>query len=257
MLIDCHVHLPSPEVSKGHSAEGNFQNVAEAADCLKKCGIDGIIFNMWRGVYADSGEDVEIANEQALRLFEADPGFHYPGLVIHPRFPDVSEKWLERFWRRGLMWVGELVDYRCRVDFGRPEWMRLLEKCRKNGQIVQLHGGLGVMEVARARPDLKIVCSHIFPELLQDLAAFPNLWLDLSGSESGPRIGRMEMALKYFGPDRLLWGTDFQVFDPEVFIVRAKNAFPDPDLQAKVFSGNLLRLLASAGSAPAFQKSAG
>jgi predicted TIM-barrel fold metal-dependent hydrolase len=254
MLIDAHVHLPSPDVSKGHEAEGNFTSVFEAVAFLKKCGVTGVVFNMWRGAFSDSEEDVDRANAEALGLHDDDPGFFYPGAVIDPRFPVASGKWLERFRRRGLMWVGEVVPYWMGKEFGDPEWLRLFDICRRNGQIAQLHGSKGVLDVAREMPDLKIVSAHIIPELLDDLAACPNVWLDLSGKEGGQRLGRMETALKSFGPDRLLWGTDFQVFDPASFHVRALNAFSDPEIREKIFSGNLLRLLAEAGSTPAFQK---
>jgi predicted TIM-barrel fold metal-dependent hydrolase len=256
MIIDSHVHLPSPEVTKSHPCEGIFTTVADAVVCLKKCGVNGIVFNMWRGVFTDSEEDVNRANEQALALYDEDPAFFYPGAVIDPRFPAVSEKWLERFRERGLMWVGEVVPYRIHIEFGEREWMRLFEICRRNGQIVQLHGSRGVLDVARAMPDLKIVSAHIFPEfpkLLKELVPFPNIWLDLSGIGSGERLGYMEAALEHFGPDRLLWGTDFQVFDPAVFILRARNAFPDTETREKIFSGNVLTLLASAGGVVPFQ----
>lgn len=257
MIIDSHVHLPSPEVAKGHPCEGIFPTVAAAIACLKRCGVTGIVFNMWRGVFTDSEEDVNLANEQALALYDEDPGFFYPGAVIDPRFPGASERWLEHFRGRGLRWVGELVPYRMQIEFGRPEWMRLFDICRRNGQIVQLHGSKGVLDVARAMPDLKIVSAHVFPDfpkLLASLAAFPNVWLDLSGVGSGERLGYMETALAHFGPGRLLWGTDFQVFDPAVFILRARNAFPDTMTREKIFSGNVLRLLASAGGVTAFRK---
>ncbi|AHF91334.1 metal-dependent hydrolase [Opitutaceae bacterium TAV5] len=253
MIIDSHVHLPSPEVSKGHECEKIFRSVDEAVALLKTCGVTGIIFNMWRGVFTDSEEDVNLANEQALALYDEDPAFFYPGAVIDPRFPAASEKWLARFRERGLMWVGEVVPYRMRTEFDQPEWMRLFDLCRRNGQILHLHGSRGVMGVARAMPDLKIVSAHVFPELLEALAALPNVWLDLSGKETGERLGRMEKALHHFGSDRLLWGTDFQVFDPAVFITRARNAF-DEETREKIFSGNVLRLLASAGGVAPFRR---
>jgi predicted TIM-barrel fold metal-dependent hydrolase len=222
-------------------------------DFLKECGVTGIVFNMWQGVYADSEEDLDQANQEALALYEEDPGFFYPGAVIHPLFPAASERWLAAFRERDLRWVGELVPYRNGIDFGQPGWRRLLEICRENGQIVQLHGCPSVVEAARALPDLKIVSAHIFPELLADLEALPNVWLDLGGAEGGQRLGRMELALAHFGPDRLLWGTDFLVFDPAAFHVRALHAFPSVADRAKIFATNVLDLLASAGGVPAFQ----
>lgn len=248
MLIDSHVHLPSPEVHKGHQAEGFFKNVADSVAYLKKCNVTGIIFNMWRGIFADTEEDLDVTNRQVLEIYEQNHGYFYPGAVIHPRFPETSRKWLEHFNSQGLKWVGELLPYHCGIEFDKPEWMQLFEICDRNGQIVQLHGSKGVVEVARQFPNLKIVSCHVFPELLKDLAAQPNIMLDMSGTDSGQRLGKMELALAHFGPDRLIWGSDFQAHDPASFYSRAINAFPDEATREKVFSKNVLRLLKYAGA---------
>ena len=101
-------------------------------------------------------------------------------------------------------------------------------------------------------PELNIVCAHITAEWLAPLAALPNVRLDLSGANGGLRLGSMESALAAFGPERLLWATDYTAFDPACFVIRLERAVPDPVMRRKIGSGNLLRLLASAGSVPAF-----
>ena len=180
------------------------------------------------------------------------PEYLYPGVVIHPRAVKTSLAWLDRFRERGLVWVGELVPYRCGIDFDRPEWTPLFERCRDNGQIVQLHNSAGVVALAERMSELNIVCAHITAEWLAPLAALPNVRLDLSGANGGLRLGSMESALAAFGPERLLWATDYTAFDPACFVTRLERAVPDPAMRRKIGSGNLLRLLASAGSVPAF-----
>lgn len=118
--------------------------------------------------------------------------------------------------------------------------------------IVQLHHSEGVIALAGRMPGLKIVCAHINPDWLDALAAHPDVRLDLSGVDGGLRPGMMEAALAAFGPDRLLWATDYTAFDPACFVIRAQRAFPDPEVRRKIFSENLLALLRSAGSVPAF-----
>ena len=106
MIIDSHVHLPSPGWS-GHSSF--LKTVAEAIAYLRKAGIQGVVFNTWQGVFAKTERDLDAGNRDALRLAKRYAGFLHPSLVIHPDFPKASEAWLRRFHDLGLGWVGELV----------------------------------------------------------------------------------------------------------------------------------------------------
>ena len=131
--------------------------------------------------------------------------------------------------------------------------MKLFEVCRDFGMIVQLHASPSVIRLAKRLPDLKIVNSHIDEKLLPELAECSNVMLDISGFAAGLRLNAMESARRKFGPDRLLFGTDFTVYEPEAFLLRSRNAFPDPEEREKLYSKNLLALLASAGAANPFQ----
>ena len=252
MPIDAHVHLPYPRDFGRHCSEALFRDVSEAVKLARGAGVTGMVFTTWLGVFCDTAEEVDAANRDALELYGTMPEYLYPGVVIHPRAVKTSLAWLDRFRERGLVWVGELVPYRCGIDFDRPEWTPLFERCRDNGQIVQLHNSAGVVALAERMPELNIVCAHITAEWLAPLAALPNVRLDLSGANGGLRLGSMESALAAFGPERLLWATDYTAFDPACFVTRLERAVPDPVMRRKIGSGNLLRLLASAGSVPAF-----
>lgn len=98
-------------------------------------GVTGMVFTTWLGVFCDTAEEVDAANRDALELYGTMPEYLYPGAVIHPRAVETSLAWLDRFRERGLVWVGELVPYRCGIDFDRPEWTPLFERCRDNGRL--------------------------------------------------------------------------------------------------------------------------
>ncbi len=233
-------------------SEPVFRDVYEAIAFARSAGVSGMVFNTWLGVFADTPEELEAANRDALALYDEMPEYLYPGAVIDPRMSELSLEWLRRFHRRGLRWVGELVPYRSKIDFDHPDWKRLFARCEEYGMIVQLHNSEGVIALAGQMPGLKIVCSHLTPEWLDALASHPNVFLDLSGVNGGLRPGLMERALTAFGAERLLWATDYTAFDPACFVARAERAFPDREVRRRIFSGNLRELLSAAGGIPMF-----
>lgn len=256
MIIDSHVHLPSANRAKENDGAfvSYFPDRRSAVDYAKQAGIGGMVFTTWEGVWCDTEAELENANREALEIYQTDRRYFYPGASIHPAFPETSGKWLGTFREQGLVWVGELVHYRPnRGDYDSPQWLELFKQCRDYGMIVQLHASPGVIRLAKLLPELKIVNSHIDLSLLPGLAECPNVMLDVSGFAGGIRFNSMEFALKEFGPDRLLFGTDFTVYEPEAFLLRARHVFRDPEELEKLYSENLRTLLASAGETTAFQ----
>lgn len=247
MIIDSHTHMPSPEWGKH---ECFFKSVASAVGYLRKAGVDRAVFNTWQGVLAETADDLNTANAQALELYRKYPDFLYPGAVIHPLFPEESRNWLNRFRDAGLMWVGELVHYKCGLEFAEPPWLKLFEYCASSGHVIQLHNSEKIIDVAAEFPDMPIVCSHINIPLLDSLAQKENIRLDISGGCGGLAVGAIEAALKAFGIERLLFGTDFTNYEPEVFIGRVKSAVPNNKDKEKIYSQNIIKLLAQAGSLP-------
>lgn len=255
MILDAHVHLPSSNHAKEkeESFLSYFPDRASAVAYLRRTGIGGVVFTTWEGVWSDTEEELENANAEALEIYESDRGFFYPGASIHPAYPKTSEKWLSLFREKGLVWVGELVHYRAgQGDYDNAEWIRLFELCCEYGMIVQLHFSPSVIRLAKRLPSLRIVNSHIDVPHLRALAECPNVLLDVSGFAGGLRFNAMESARIAFGPDRILFGTDFTVYEPEAFLLRSRHAFPDPEEQKKLYSGNLLSLLKSAGAGRVF-----
>ena len=251
LKLDAHIHLQNRQWHR-HTPE--CRNVDETISELKRMGINGAVFTTWRGVLGESENDIEIANEEALEAWEQRKDFLYPGLIMHPAFTEASLKWLHRFSDLGLVWAGEWVsNYYGKNDFDSPEFAPLFKACAENGMIVQLHNSPGVPVVARRYPDLTVIASHLTDPFLTEEADLPNVYVDISGFCGGLSYRILPRVRALFGAERILFGTDFDGYDPEPFIMRVKRDFSS-DEQKKVFSGNLLRLLKQHSAEVAFQK---
>jgi predicted TIM-barrel fold metal-dependent hydrolase len=247
MVIDSHTHMPSPEWGKH---ECSYCSVKATVEHLQQAGIDRAIFNTWQGVFAETEDDINIANAEALKLHKEFGGFLYPGTVIHPAFPETSKEWLDQFRNEGLLWVGELVQYKCGMEFNEVSWLKLFEYCAGRGHLVQLHNSKSIVDVAAKFPEMQIVCAHINLPLLDALAQKENIWQDISGRCGGFTEGALETTVKIFGADRLLFGTDFTGYEPQAFIDRVNSAIKSVEDKEKIYSENIIKLLAKAGSLP-------
>jgi predicted TIM-barrel fold metal-dependent hydrolase len=245
MIIDAHTHMPS-EGWPGYASW--FATVDKAVAYLKAAGTDAAFFNTFQGVFAETEDDLDRGNAVALELADRYAGFLYPGACIHPAFPEASRRWLARFRERGIFWVGELVNYRKVYHYTDESFLALAAECAAHGHILQVHVQNEVYDLASRFPELPIVCSHINAELCRRLAGLPNTWVDISGSVGGLHLGGIEAACDAMGADRLLFGTDFTLYEPRSFQERLRMAVPHPEEREKILCGNILRLLERAGS---------
>jgi predicted TIM-barrel fold metal-dependent hydrolase len=163
-----------------------------------------------------------------------------------------------------------------------PQLWPFYEKCEELGIALDIHTGFSWVppgkskyalphlldDVARDFPDLKLIAFHMGYPRCDDLNmvamghpnVYPCLSLLVPWSLCAPRkfakiIGE---ALRWVGPDRIIWGTDFAGFASQIkFAVEGMRNFQIPeDMQEsygypaitdedrrKIFGGNLARLL--------------
>ncbi len=247
MLLDAHTHVPSPAGPKFD--RHTVTDVETFLAFLKDAGVTAAQTNPRQGIIAKSAEDIDAANKDALALHRETDGFLYPGCSVHADFFETSVEWMQRFRDEGLLWVGEVV-LNCAHKYSDAPFMRLFEACAKEGHILQVHNAPDVIEIAKRFPELRLVQAHVLRDCIHALAEHPNVWLDLSGGVAGIAVGGVEIAYAAFGADRLLFGSDFTAYDPRCYVARIKGVVTDPDEREKIFSGNLIRLLAEAGSKP-------
>jgi len=145
-----------------------------------------------------------------------------------------------------------------------PGYGPIFELAQQQGLTVISHGGgsegapyaaetdycepQGFTSVLRDFPGLQLVVSHLgYPYLgpLVEMAAeYPNLHTDLSfvlGIEELEQTTLRE-AIRGFGVDRVLFGTDFPYFDPETMLDRLQALALTADELEKITSRNALRV---------------
>ena len=189
-------------------------------------------------------------NECAMKLKEMYGDFYIPGITINPKFPKESCETIEKYAKLGVKLIGELVPY---LD-GWNEWEEtnargmdeILETAQYYDMTVSYHGHC--MYIAKNHPKLKFVAAHpgefnYLPVHLECMRLSENYHLDISAN-GVTRYGMLELALKEFGSERLVYGSDFPACNPTAFIgsILLDKKLTDKDKE-NILSKNAERLL--------------
>lgn len=240
-IADCHTHIGS----------GENEPPEELIADLKMNGVSAALFCPMPATMCKSAEDLAAGNEDAFALYEKYPDFLYPGAGFHPDLFADSIYYMDKFCEAGLVWTGENLSYHTEILFDDERWMRIFRIACERNLIVQLHNVQEIAYVAKNLPELTIVGSHLYPEVIRKLVDFPNVYIDISGMNGGLTRGHLRLGKSLFGADRLLFGSDFPGYDVLPFVELCKRDFT-PEEQEKVFSGNLFCLLKKHGAKRVF-----
>lgn len=196
-------------------------------------------------------ENISRCNNKALELKEIYGEFYVPGFHIHPMFPEESCKEIERMHKRGINLIGELVPYlHGWRDYSSPEFSELLKEAGKRNMIVNIHtlGHDEMDEMVKNHKDVIFVAAHPgeYNDLMRHFERMKmseNYYLDISGTGLF-RYGMLKRAVDCFGAERILFGSDYPVCNPGMFIggVLFDNLLTDSQKE-KIFSLNAKRLL--------------
>lgn len=252
-IIDCHWH-PAADEETDCNWFGSSGTLQEQMDALKRVGISRACGAPVRSLPRPSFDRIRELNELAFRVRDQLPDFYVPAIQVHPRFPEESCREIERCCgSEGVRWIGELVGYMMGYgdDYaggGALEIMRAAEEYRVP---VNLHcSDLGVLrKLCRAVPDLPVVLAHPTQEKatlggrLECVKAHDNLYLDIAGSGIA-RLGMLRQAIDTVGRDKILFGTDYPINNPAIYVHGVLfEDLTDAERRA-VFSGNFERLTA-------------
>jgi predicted TIM-barrel fold metal-dependent hydrolase len=240
-LIDTHQHLIYPDVADYGWTAGipaladRAFTIEDYKSLTRDLGIGGTLF---METAVDDG-DLRAETEHVARL-AADPGNGIRGLIVsaRPEVDDCFAPWIEEVTKKGAVGVRRVLHV---VD----DEMSTTDTFRAN---VRRIGAAGLVfdmcflarqlplarDLARACPDTSLVLDHCgVPDIagggldpwrddLRALAELPNVTCKLSGllaycapgnatyEAIEPYVGH---ALECFGPDRMLWGSDWPVVD--------------------------------------------
>ncbi len=228
-IIDFHTH-PFLEAKNNICAHLEYcsMDAGQTKAEMEDLGISKICGSVIKGALPDEDpwSTVRRNNETALKLKEFYGDFYVPGFHIHPDFPEESVAEMDRMHALGVNLIGELVPYidhwSCQYDS--PVLSDLLDYAGKLDMIVSFHSmdedEMDVM--VQQHPNVIFVAAHpgekkCLLRHIQRAKKHENYYLDLSGTGIF-RYGMLRRAIDEMGVDRILFGTDFPVCAPGVYL---------------------------------------
>ena len=255
MILDCHVHLPSPGLARVWEWQPFTADIAAALRYLRRCRVDRAIANSMRGEVARTPEEMRAGNDEAAAAARSHPGALVPACLVNTNFGQEAVAEIERCHRElGMVWLGELCGYVGGYTYDTVAFARVLARASDLKMVVQIHSeGWDEMDrLCREFPRVAFVLAHLgdSPEECArrcELAArHANLCLDVSG-HGIQRMGVLDLAVRCAGPERVLFGSDYTINDPAAVIATIEHSYLDEETKAKILGGNARRMLEERG----------
>jgi len=253
-IIDCHFH---PAVDKGTDTGWFYPSgdIPHQIDTLKRSGISWACGAPVKAFAPVSFDEIRLLNDKALSLRDDFPEFYIPGIQVHPHFPDESCKEIERCCGgEGVRWIGELVGYMMGygTEYATDMALEIMHVIKEYEAVVNIHcHDLDVIDkLCDSVPELNIVLAHPgsdkqeFLNRLDKVTRHPNLYLDTSGSGID-RYQILRKTIEVAGRKKLLFGTDYPINNPSVYVHGALLEMLSEDDYAAIFRGNFVRLTKS------------
>ena len=243
-IIDAHAH---PYFNRDSPLSGpvdydNYQREISEAGITMFCGA----FNL-----RNKGEDPDVIrkeNEAVLQWREHFGAHFYPGVNIHPNFPDESIAAVRQFHELGFRWVGEIAGYvQGYKDYVSEGMKKILTVVSDLGMILNIHPSTieDVDLLLTLFPDLKVIIAH--PGTWGCDASYalaekhPNAYYDLSGTGLS-RWHMLRWGIDRIGKERILFGSDFPVCSAAMFVAGVMAEPLTYEERKAVFHDNFLRL---------------
>jgi predicted TIM-barrel fold metal-dependent hydrolase len=248
-IIDCHIH---PFLSKKNNFEffSSSSNADRFVELLKKAGIDRACGSVIERLEKPEFKDIRRLNNECYRFRDRYPDFFIPGIHVHPDYPDESCAEIERARDNGVKWIGELVGYMMGYStYISKNCFDIFKFANGLKMPVNIHlfKNEEAVEICKAFPDLTLVIAHPgagkidIRDRVELISKFKNLYLDISGS--GPnRWGMLRYAIDVAGKNKILFGTDFPLCNPAMYVSGVDFELLDEKEKEAVFSGNFKRL---------------
>ncbi len=249
-IIDCHIH---PWLSPENNTEwfGLNPDPDEFVAKLKESGVNYACGSVVNLAGSNDFHTVKRLNREAVEFGKRYPDFFFPGIHVHPDYPENSCAEIEEMYYMGVRWIGELVAYIIGYQTYLPNQnaYQIYELAQDLGMVMNIHAVTleEIENICRNFPKLNVVLAHPtsakedVQRRIRLIAEYPNLHLDTSGSGI-QRWGMMRFAINEAGKEKILFGTDYPVENPAVHIQGTLfEDLNDIELEA-VFSGNFKRL---------------
>jgi len=225
---------------------------------MDECGVEKSVVSSLNAVFYLNPQD---GNEEVRRCIEPHDDRFIPFAVLKPTFAKWEEdldSCLDEHEMRGVVLYPnyhrfELADPRLAPLMARAAERRIpvcvqagLEDPRRQyeREIVPEVPSADIGAFARAYPDVTVVALGLKinqPRAARQDDSLPdNFLFDISNYET---MGEIEAAVDEFGPDRMLYGSNFPLFNPRANALKLAKANISEDARAAIAGGNARRLL--------------
>ncbi len=258
-VIDSHCHIYPEKIAKpAVISTGRFYDMTALGDGTvnsllaigKRVGIDRFVVQS----VATTPHQV-----QSINKFISDEVSAFPDKLIglgtmHPDSSDLKGD-LEHIKELGLHGVKlhpdiqrfKIDDYRC---------LKIYELCEKENMPILMHTGdyrfdysnpnrlVPILDIYK---NLTIIGAHlggwsVWDEAVEKLAGYKNFYVDSSSSLYELSVERATEIIRTYGTDRVLFGSDFPVFSPDIELERFMALPLTDDEKRAILSENVLRL---------------
>lgn len=258
-VIDVHCHIyPEKIAAKAVAGTDKFYDtvsygnglVKQITEIGRKAGTDKFVIHS----VATTPRQVSSVNRFIAECAAADPE-HLVGFGTLYAAGDVDSdiKELMELGLNGVKMHPEIQGFR--VD--EPSFVYMLEKCMENGITVLLHTGdlrydcsnpNRLYPVVKSMPDLTVIGAHFggwsnWTEAYKKMSELPNFMTDVSSSLMYISPEEAVTAVRAYGADRVLYGTDYPMWDPETEIVRFMELPLTEDERKKILYENAERVI--------------
>lgn len=251
-VIDFHTH---PFRAAGNCLnfypEMDDLDAAGMREQLERAGISQICGSVLERAFGFDGfESIRRLNREALALREALGDFYIPGFHVHPAFPKESCEEIAFMHSRGVHLIGELVPYmHSWEDFSERNWMEILDTAEQFGMVCSYHTPFAydMSRCVAAHPGITFVAAHPgdhdrVPGHIELMRKFENYCLDLSGTGLF-RFGLLKHLVNTVGADRILFGTDYPICNPRMYVQAVMGEDISEADRHKIFHANAQHIL--------------
>lgn len=231
-VIDAHCHI-YPEKIAARAVEGTDRFYGTHGACggtvgeLKEFASRGRIDRFLVHSVATTPHQVQSINSFIASSVRANPERLFGFGAMHPESEDLAGD-LEHLLELGLKGVKMHPDIQA-FALDDPRAMEIYRLCEKKGIPVLLHTGdyrydysnpNRLLPVLKAFPGLTVIGAHlggwsVWEEAAEKLAGIPNLYVDCSSTFPFFDVAKAKEVLCAFGFDRVLFGSDFPMWNPE------------------------------------------
>lgn len=188
-------------------------------------------------------------NGDNYAFHEAYPDFFVSGIHVHPAFPEMSLREIDKYYKKGVRLIGELVPYMMQYSsLADPHGDAIWEAAARLSMVVSIHPTTypDVIAFAKRHKTLRIVAAHLsakdFDTQIDVMKQCDNVWFDVSG-HADDRENFVRDAIDAVGKDRIIYGSDFPGYLGDRFIKAVqKDCRSEDELEAILWNNgyNLL-----------------